>query len=95
MMPTKVVAEKIVDCAGCQIHGPETCRVRNCMKCGEPCWVDQTGMRLVIDLGATVVCLDCAGKPDVILLVKESEFNRAVEEAKRHRDARRRMLATN
>lgn len=95
MMPGTVIAEKIADCAGCSQHNTVACRVRNCMRCGEPCWVDQQGMKFVVALGAKVVCLDCAPKPDVIVLVKESEFNRAVDEAKKYREARRQALALN
>jgi hypothetical protein len=96
MNSMKVVAPPVADCdPGCQLHRPGVCHVRTCMKCGTACWIDQRGIKLIIELGAVVLCTGCVSKPDLILLVKESDFARAVEEAKRHRDAQRRLLAMN
>ena len=91
MRISRVIGDKVSECSGCEIHR----MVRNCMQCGVPCWIDDNGIRLVTTLGTPVICLDCAPKPDAILIVKENEFERAVEEAKRYREARQRSLALN
>ena len=92
---TKVIGERTADCSGCNMHGPETCRVRRCSRCGEPCWVDRIGMRLVVELGAVVVCTACKERPDALIVVREDEFERAIDEARKARDARMRMLSAN
>jgi hypothetical protein len=87
----RVIGERVSECSGCEVHVAK----RTCMKCGLTCWIDNRGLRLVISLGASVICLECAPKPDSILIVRESDFERAVEEAKRYREARQRSLALN
>jgi hypothetical protein len=88
---SKVIGERVGECSGCERHRV----VRNCMRCGLACWIDDLGLRLVMTLGTPVICLECAPKPDAILIVKENDFERAVEEAKRYREARQRSLAMN
>ena len=88
---TRVIGERVSVCSGCEKHRV----VRNCMLCGAPCWIDDLGIRLVTTLGTPVICVECAPKPDAILIVKETEFERAIQEAKRYREARQRSLAMN
>lgn len=90
-----VRATRVSDCQGCPDHNRNSCGVRRCVRCMEPCWVDKTGMRLVTTLNSPVYCGECAEKPNAILVVSEADFDRAVTEAKRERDARLRMLEGN
>jgi hypothetical protein len=65
------------------------------MRCGVPCWIDDLGIRLVTTLGTPVIFQECVPRPDAIVIVWESEFERAIEEAKRYREGRQRSLAMN
>lgn len=95
MIVNQIVAEPMKSCAGCKTHNTTACRVRNCLRCGELCWVTLASLRIIAATGAIVTCDKCAEKPDAILIVKESEFWTAIDEAKKHREARKRLLAFN
>jgi hypothetical protein len=70
-------------------------RVRRCMKCGEPCWISPDSQRIIAALGAVVECLHCSKKPGVILLVSQDDFWTAVDEARKHRQAKMSRIASN
>lgn len=53
------------------------------------------GIKLVLELGCPVVCRNCSGKPDGIVIVRQEDFEQAIERAKRERAERRRALAMN
>lgn len=94
-MGATVVGQRTDGCIGCDTHRAGEFWVRSCARCQSPVWVSRIGIRMVVELGSLVVCTECSDKPDGIVLVRESEFERAIEEAKRHRDARRRVLEAN